>query len=130
MNKNSELMKFLTVGVINTLLGAAIMFVSYNLIGLSYWLSVSLNYILAGLFSFFANKKYTFKSEGKILKEFVLFILTVIICYIIAFYISKKVVGIIEIRNIKTKENMSMVIGMLIYTVLNFILQKKIVFKN
>jgi hypothetical protein len=130
MKNNNELVKFLIVGVLNTIIGASIMFVAYNFFGLNYWISTSLNYIVAGTFSFFANKKFTFKSEGKTFQKIILFIITLIFCYFVAFYLSKKITFFIDISNKKLKENISMLLGMVIYTVLNFILQKKIVFRE
>lgn len=130
MKNNNELIRFLIVGVLNTVIGASIMFIAYNFIGLNYWISTSLNYIIAGIFSFFANKKFTFKSEGKTFQKIILFILTVVISYFVAFYLSKKMLTFININNIKLKENISMVLGMVIYTILNFILQKQIVFRK
>ena len=130
MKNDNELVKFLIVGVLNTIIGASIMFVAYNFLGLNYWVSTSLNYIVAGTFSFFANKKFTFKSEGKTFQKIILFIITLVFCYFIAFYSSKKIMIFINIDNIKLKENVSMVLGMIIYTALNFILQKKIVFRK
>jgi len=130
MKNDNELVKFLIVGVLNTIIGASIMFVAYNFLGLNYWISTSLNYILAGTFSFFANKKFTFKSEGKTFQKIILFITTLVFCYFIAFYLSKKIMIFINVNNIKLKENISMVLGMVIYTVLNFIFQKKIVFRK
>ena len=41
---NKTLYKFLLVGLINTALGASVMFVAYNMLGLSYWLSSATNY--------------------------------------------------------------------------------------
>lgn len=130
MKNNNELIKFLMIGVLNTIIGASIMFAAYNLMGLNYWVSTSLNYIIAGTFSFFANKKFTFKSEGKTFQKIILFIITLIFCYFIAFYLSKKITFFIDISNKKLKENISMVLGMIIYTALNFILQKKVVFRK
>lgn len=130
MKNDNELVKFLIVGVLNTIIGASIMFAAYNLMGLNYWVSTSLNYIIAGIFSFFANKKITFKSEGKTFQKIILFIMTLVFCYFIAFYLSKKIMIFININNIKLKENVSMVLGMIIYTALNFILQKKVVFRK
>ena len=130
MKKNSELLNFIIIGILNTLIGSMIMFIAYNLFKLGYWLSTSLNYIIAGTFSFYANKTYTFKSEGKVLKRIILFVLTVLICYLVSFNISKKIINCIDIKNIKLKENTSMIIGMVVYTILNFILQKTVVFRK
>ena len=117
MKNDNELVKFLIVGVLNTIIGASIMFVAYNFLGLNYWISTSLNYILAGTFSFFANKKFTFKSEGKTFQKIILFIITLIFCYFVAFYLSKQIIFFIDISNKKLKENISMLLGMVIYTV-------------
>ena len=46
MKNNNELIKFLMIGVLNTIIGASIMFAAYNLMGLNYWVSTSLNYII------------------------------------------------------------------------------------
>lgn len=40
-------LRFVLVGVINTVFGTAIMFVFYNVFGLSYWLSSASNYFSA-----------------------------------------------------------------------------------
>ena len=56
-----RLAKFLLVGVINTLVGTAIMFGLYNLAHCSYWVSSAANYILTSILSFFLNKYFTFK---------------------------------------------------------------------
>jgi hypothetical protein len=130
MKKNNELLNFIIIGILNTLIGAMIMFIAYNIFRLGYWLSTSLNYIIAGTFSFYANKTYTFKSEGQVLKRIVLFILTVLICYLVSFNISKGITNCINIQNIKLKENISMIIGMIVYTILNFVLQKTVVFRK
>ena len=46
-----SMLRFLLVGVVNTLVGAGIMFLLYNLAGCSYWLSSAANYIVGGVVS-------------------------------------------------------------------------------
>ena len=53
---DEKLFKFLLVGVINTIVGAGIMFLLYNFFGFSYWISSVCNYIFGGILSFFLNK--------------------------------------------------------------------------
>ena len=36
-------MKFVIVGVVNTIIGSTIMFVFYNILGLTYWMSSASN---------------------------------------------------------------------------------------
>ena len=52
-----KLLKFLLVGVVNTLVGTAIMFGLYNLAHASYWVSSAANYILTSILRFIINKK-------------------------------------------------------------------------
>lgn len=60
-----SMLRFLLVGVVNTLVGAGIMFLLYNLAGCSYWLSSAANYIVGGVVSYFLNKYYTFKNTER-----------------------------------------------------------------
>ena len=58
---DGKLLKFIIVGVINTLVGSAIMFGLYNFAGCSYWISSAANYILTSILSFFFNKYFNLK---------------------------------------------------------------------
>ena len=69
MKNNNELIRFLIVGVLNTVIGASIMFIAYNFIGLNYWISTSLNYIIAGTFSFLQIKNLLLKVKEKLFKK-------------------------------------------------------------
>ncbi len=123
--------KFLLVGVINTLVGASVMFFAYNFIGISYWFSSALNYIAGGIVSFFLNKFFTFKNRERSLKQVIYFILTVLICYVIAYGIAKPLMMyLLSGSSVVLQENAAMVAGMIIYTVLNFLAQKFIVFNK
>ena len=56
-------LKFLIVGVVNTVFGTAVMFVSYNLLHLDYWISTGANYVLGSILSYFLNKTFTFNNK-------------------------------------------------------------------
>ena len=126
-----SLVKFLIVGVINTLIGAAIMFLSYNLLNFSYWVSSALNYIAGGIVSFFLNKHFTFQNKERSLKQVLLFALSVAVCYIIAYSVAKPLIANILSQSPGViKDNAALLTGMVLYTGLNFILQKFIVFRK
>ena len=55
--------KFLIVGVINTMVGTGVMFVFYNVFSLSYWISSASNYVVGSIVSYFLNKYFTFQSK-------------------------------------------------------------------
>ncbi len=49
-------LKFIIVGVINTIVGAGVMFALYNIFHFSYWVSSIMNYVTGSIVSFFLNK--------------------------------------------------------------------------
>ena len=126
-----KLFKFLLVGVINTVFGAGIMFVLYNLFGVSYWISSICNYVFGGILSFFLNKFFTFQNNKKSVKQIVLFVLTILTCYLIAYMGAKNLVyAILKNKSDKLLDNIAMLSGMCVYTALNYIAQRFIVFKE
>jgi putative flippase GtrA len=123
--------RFAIVGVINTAVGIAIMFGLYNLAGLSYWMSSALNYCLTSIMSFFLNKYWTFRIKEWTRPMIFLFALTVFLSYIIAYKLAQIIIYHILIEyNEKTRGNISMLAGMCIFTVLNYLGQKFIVFRK
>ena len=128
---NSEIIRFGLVGVLNTLVGAGIMFLLYNVFGVSYWISSAANYIVGGILSFFLNKHFTFRNEEKSFLQFLKFAAVMIVCYLIAYGAAKPLcMKLLSSSPVKVQENVAMVVGMVFYTVLNFIGQKFIAFRK
>ncbi len=123
--------KFIIVGVINTIVGAGVMFTLYNAAGCSYYFSSIMNYVIGSIVSFFLNKYFTFKSKSFSFKEVMLFIVNIAVCYIIAYTFAKQLaLYILSEFSIKVQENAAMFIGMIVFTGLNYIFQRFIVFKK
>ena len=128
-----EQSRFVLVGVMNTIIGTTVMFVAYNFLGLGYWISSALNYIVGSIFSYFANKYFTFKSENKSGKEIVRFVLNIVLCYFIAYGLAKPIINVLLgsiISNISLLEQLGMILGMGIFIIINFWGQKFFVFTN
>lgn len=129
----SEQGRFLLVGVMNTLIGMAAMFIAYNLFHLGYWISSAMDYIVASIFSYFANKYFTFHSNKKSIIEIIRFIINICICYLIAYSIARPTVNtILQEMDLKISalEQISMLAGMCIFVVLNYFGQKLFVFRK
>ena len=123
--------KFILVGIINTLFGYAIMFVFYNLFGLSYWISSASNYIFGSILSYFLNKYYTFQNKERSIKIVIKFIINITICYVIAYGVAKPVTGyILSDFGRQIQENAAMLVGMGLFVILNYIGQRLIVFSE
>ncbi|QCT40264.1 GtrA family protein [Candidatus Saccharibacteria bacterium oral taxon 955] len=74
MKNKSQLIRFGLIGVINTALDFGLLFI-LKLIGLMATTANIFSTSIAFVFSFFANKKYTFRSSGtNIVREMILFV--------------------------------------------------------
>lgn len=126
-----SILKFLLVGVLNTLVGSGVMFLLYNLAGCPYWPSVCANYICGGILSYFLNKYFTFQRKERSWGEVGRFILTVAVCMLIAYGVAKPAVRwALSGLDGKVQENMAMLVGMGLYTVLNYFGQRFFAFKR
>ena len=126
---DKKLLKFLIVGLINTIIGAGVMFLLYNLAHCGYWLASACNYIFGGICSYFLNKYFTFSNHEKSFKQVLLFILNLLICYILAYFIAKKAIYMLLVSQTESiRANVAMFCGMCLYTLLNYIGQRLIVF--
>ena len=126
---NFEPVRFIIIGIINTIVGTAIMFGLYNLAGCSYWLSSAANYIFASILSYVLNRKYTFRYSGKTVGSFVRFAANIAVCYLIAYGAAKPFISyLFEDASVRLQENTAMLTGMVIFTVLNYTGQRFFVF--
>lgn len=132
---SSQFIRFGCVGALNTLIGTGVMFFAYNVLHCGYWLSSALNYIIGSIFSYFANKYFTFRQKEKSKGEIVRFILNIAICYLVAYGLAEPLVtcGIrfwgLQLP-VTISEQISMLAGMILFVIINFIGQKMIVFKG
>ena len=126
-----SMLRFLLVGVVNTLVGAGIMFLLYNLAGCSYWLSSAANYIIGGIVSFFLNKYFTFESKEWSWSQVWKFVLNVTVCYILGYGLAKPLaLKALAGQSLKVQENVAMLVGMCLYTGFNYLGQKFFAFKK
>ncbi len=123
--------KFLIVGVINTMVGTGVMFVFYNVFSLSYWISSASNYVVGSIVSYFLNKYFTFQSKEKSWKQISKFVLNITVCYLLAYGMAKPLVSfVLSDFNEKIQGNVSMLFGMGFFVVLNYLGQRLFVFKK
>jgi putative flippase GtrA len=126
-----KIVKFIIVGAINTIIGSAIMFIAYNVIGLNYWISSCSNYFLTSILSFFLNKHFTFNVKNFSVLMVLNFIAVIITSYLIAYSVAKPLINrILQSSPQKLRENIALLTGMCFFTGLNYIGQKLFVFKE
>ena len=127
---DKTVLKFLLVGICNTLIGCGTMFLLYNLAGCSYWISSVANYIVGGVVSFFLNKYFTFQNKERSWKQVGKFAVNVAACYLIAYGFAKPATAFLLSRQSRAlQENTAMLVGMCLYTGLNYFGQRFFAFK-
>ena len=128
---DQKLLKFLLVGVVNTLIGTAIMFGLYNLAHCSYWLSSAANYILTSILSFFLNKYFTFGNRENSVWQVARFALNIAVCYLLAYGIAKPLtVSLLSGAGTAVRDNVSMFVGMCLFTGFNYLGQRFFAFRE
>lgn len=127
----STAFRFILVGIINTLFGTAIMFVFYNVFHLSYWLSSASNYFFGSILSYFLNKSFTFRYGKADLKSILRFTINILLCYLLAYGIAKPFMKyLLSSYSVSIQENVSMVLGMILFVGLNYLGQRFFAFKK
>lgn len=124
-----KLLRFITVGIVNTLLGMLIMFGLYNIFGCSYWFSSAVNYIMVSIFSYCMNRKFTFNYKGRTAGSGLRFAVNIAFCYFIAYGAAKPLTEwLMAGSSVRIQENVAMIAGMIVFTGLNYLGQRYFVF--
>ncbi|MCL2651193.1 MAG: GtrA family protein [Candidatus Azobacteroides sp.] len=120
-----EAFKYGIVGVVNTLLTLAIIWIMRSVVGTSLVVSNATGYTIGFLNSFILNRFWTFKANDNWKKEFIKFLLAFIVCYLIQLAF----VLLLE-KSTGLKERYATLLGMVVYTGINFLLNKYFTFKK
>lgn len=124
-------LKFVLVGVVNTIFGYAIMFAFYNLLGLSYWVSSACNYIFGSILSYVLNKHFTFQDKSRGLQTVLRFAVNIAACYLIAYGAARPAVRwLLRGCTQKLVDNAAMLTGSVIFVALNYLSQRFLTFKK
>ena len=128
---DKKALKFIIVGIINTVVGTSVMFLLYNFAGVNYWISSASNYIVGSIVSYVLNKYFTFNNKEKSVKQIVKFVVNISLCYFLAYGIAKPAVELmLTPLSVTVKENLAMLVGMGLFVIFNYIGQRFFVFKE
>jgi len=132
---NKSFFRFVVVGVVNTIVGTAIMLIFYNVFHFCYWFSSASNYFLTSILSFFLNKYYTFQYKEGGWKPVFRFAMNIIICYVIAFGLARPFVRwslehVEWALSLGWVENVAMIFGSVLFVVINYLGQRFFAFKK
>jgi putative flippase GtrA len=135
LKKHETKLRFGIIGGINTALDFGLLFVFSSLFGIPRGFANMLSTSISFIFSFFANKRYTFKSSSKenVVREMVLFtVVTLFGLWVIQGLIIHFLTPVII--NLGTTEELALLASKLIATVAsliwNYLLYSRVVFKH
>lgn len=122
--------KFVIVGVINTIVGTAVMFLLYW-VGAGYWFSSAANYIVGSIVSYFLNKYYTFKESKRSPWQVLWFAIHIGVCYYVSHAVAKPIGEmLLPGTSLEMQESAAMLIAMGLFVILNYLGQKYIIFPD
>lgn len=132
---DKSFVRFILVGIVNTIVGLTVMFSCYNILHLGYWLSSATDYVLASIVSYFLNKHFTFGYHEKGWWSLARFVLNIAVCYFIAFSLARPMVRFCLSHigwqmEVSLLENISMLIGSGLFVVINYLGQRFFAFKQ
>ena len=132
-------LKFIVVGIINTLFGTAIMFSSFYILeqlqwfsyDINYWTSSALNYLCGSILSYFLNKKYTFEVKETSKESIIRFAINISVCYFLAYGVAKPLaLYLFQGAGERLQGYIALVIGMGLFVLLNYVGQRFWAFKQ
>ena len=122
---DATFLKFMLVGVVNTLVGIAVMFFCFNVLAWSYWVSSALNYMVGSIVSYLLNKRYTFQKKGNDWHTVWKFIVNVSVCYVLAYGLAKPFVAwLLSGVTTNIQGNAALFVGMVLFVGFNYIGQR------
>lgn len=132
-----QFIKFIAVGVINTLVTLITIFVCKNL-GVNPWVSNAIGYVAGVINSFLWNKMWVFHSSGRNSMEVVRFGVGFLLCYglqLACTWTLTKPMGLGEIEwevmgFAFTGYAVATLFGMCVYTIANFIFNRIVTFRK
>jgi putative flippase GtrA len=127
--KNSFL-RFVLVGVCNTLLSLLLMFLLEKL---GYWPSTAIAYAAGATLSFFLNRYFTFHSQEDFWRSVGKFVINVAVCYVIAYALAQPLVSwALKDTGLSPvwQERIAKLAGMVLYTLLNYFGQRFFAFRR
>ena len=128
---DATFLRFLLVGVANTLVGTGVMYALYNLAHCGYWFSSAMNYVVGSVVSYFLNKRFTFRDDSRDPRTVLRFVLNIAVCYAAAYGAARPLARLLLSGVDETlRENIALFFGMCIFVALNYLGQRLLVFRK
>lgn len=132
-----QFVKYCTVGALNTLLCLGVIFFCKSVLEFNPYVSNALGYIVGVINSFLWNKKWVFRSDGRMARQAVVFLCGFALCYALQFFIvwalNQSSFGDLEFElGVFTLSGygIATLIGNIAYTMANFLFNRLVTFSG
>lgn len=134
-----KFLKFILVGLLNTLVGEGLKFLLFNLFHTDVWISSIIGMVVGSVLSYFLNKYFTFKNTEKGWKPVARFAINIAVCFTLANIIALPLVEWFCLANSLTMfgwsvetfaGNVSMLAGSCLFVAFNYIGQRFFAFRE
>ena len=131
-----ETLIYLFIGLISTAINWTVTYILNNFFHLGYWITSGAAFLCSLVFTYFANKKYTFRNTESMSKVLPKYLAEVLICFLLAYGLGKPVLdwffsGVIKPDMDPDKLNtLKGILANICYIGLNYIGQKFFVFRK
>ncbi|MDN4526183.1 GtrA family protein [Fictibacillus fluitans] len=129
---NHSFVRFLMVGVINTLVGLGAIYFLLHGTDATYWVATFFGNTVGACVSYILNRVFTFKSKSPVKGSIIRFAAVILACYVIAYYAAIRwaewSIHAILPEYGHVADDAAVLIGTGLYTVLNYAGQRWLVF--
>ncbi|MBB3108755.1 putative flippase GtrA [Paenibacillus phyllosphaerae] len=131
--------RFVLVGIMNTLIGLTLIYICLNWLGFGYWASTFIGNTLGAVNSFFMNRSFTFRSGSGIASTAWRFALLTLGCWLLAYGLADKGAEVLARQLLpglqmemteRTIHNIAALAGSGLYTILGYIGSRWLVFRK
>lgn len=134
-----KFLKFVLVGVLNTIVGMGLQFLLYNLFGVEKNIATLIGNVLGSVLSYFLNKYFTFQNTEKGWKPVFRFALNIAVCYALAYGVVMNLAALLcdtfswtlfGMTVESFSANLSMLVGACSFVAFNYIGQRFFAFRE
>lgn len=131
LKPTSTFIRFIIVGVMNTLVGLSSIFLLLQVGGLSYWISTFLGNSIGAACSYVLNRRFTFGSKVSFGRSIPLFMIVIMCCYFVSYSFSRVMANLLagSFGYVDYTNEIAVLLGTILYTITNYLGQKYFVFK-
>lgn len=129
-SKSNTFIRFIFIGVLNTIIGISLILLLLEVFQLSYWASTFIGNSVGAAVSYYLNRNFTFKSSIENRKGILLFIIVILGSYLIAYPIAYQLLFMPIFESNLFGEELSILLSALLYTILNYLGQRYFAFRR